>query len=712
MPSKKAVLTKSGRATRQVNHDRFFKEMQVRERSTKQAPASKASETLETSDVEMQESTRSRSPLSSPQSKPASKRQKQLAENATPVHANRVTGVPVTAADHSTADADDSTVVAGTGRQTAAVDPKTLFNTEREHWIYFDLTLKVAKSTSAIEENRRQLAEWFRRVQEVDDTAILCRYGQDPVFNIDVDILGKPEDIPRSINKINQFFNGFRPKSEGGSIYVSILIGFDYPEENFQYDVNAHTDDAEMKIYKKALQTAHAACIGWLHMSHGDMDLQDWTLWFERQIRALQFRDLLAKDPQAPTDTAPKLRLGLKRSFLWDGSKKGGKKHNDKYKNGMKSAYDGGQRAVFVEFEKAYHELGYHYFREVLKSEAFAKRCNIPMQLIPKYSYGLDPKEQQKVKHTIQLHGKVLACLERDFNEHVYNIDARNDKMANLTLRELILGWKLTNSKGVEDSIIKAIDPKWGNEDGWTFTFPAMEDYQVVARHRIKHLGPYLIFKYGVENVELWLLPAAKVAARVCEWNAEEERVVSAGERDCESAEKVTQDCTWFFENLPPVNEEQEVPQRPQQLDHLMPDQCSVSTFHRDPNGTSDLGGVEDSQRPAASSGRATNSHRKIVTDEESDLSSRVSTVFSRVSQVEQSLVSMEQKMSATMNTRFGSMESKVDSRMESLDSRFAQLVSLLTQNATQSQGLPAQGSDDQSAGSEEAFHDSAELVR
>lgn len=280
-------------------------------------------------------------------------------------------------------------------------------------------------------------------------------------------------------------------------IYVSVCVGYDYEEDNFQYDVNSHLSEDNIKMYRKSLQTAHAVSVGWLYMSHSDFDTQDWSVWFEDQFRCIQFKELLQKDKNARLEQAPHIRIGLKKSFLWDGSKKGGQTHKDRFPSGLKSVQDAGQRAVFVEFEKGLHDLGRELLRTVLKSKAFATRCNIPMQLIPKYSYAADPKEQAKIKHTIQLHGKVLACLERDFNDQVYNFDTKNPELGNQTLQELLMSWKITNAKGVEDGLFKAIDPKWGNQSGYTFTFPAMEAYQEVARQRVKHLGPYLLFKYG-----------------------------------------------------------------------------------------------------------------------------------------------------------------------------------------------------------------------
>lgn len=547
-------LTSPRKSNRDSDGDSFMEEMMTKEKASVRSPA--------------------KSPT-----KPDPKRQKPILEtqvNETPIAANgKATRTqPVTDAtrhktpedaheDASMSDADTAT--AGNERAGKGTPSRELFGIERVNWIFYDLSLQIEKSANAVVVGRKALVDWLKAVQEIDETAIVCAYGEDN--SLEKNILEDPNAIPESISQISKLFHNFRPKSEGGIIYVSVHLGFDFELENFSANLRTVLNSRNMKAYPKSLQAAHTTNVGWLYSSHGDFEVETWTTWFENQFSSiLRATNSFARAP----------KIGLQVKFLWDGTKKG----NTAIKTTEGKKKKTGTRAVFVDFKKGEDTLGATLLRQVLKSAAFRKRCNLVMKLVPKFSPYDDPEVQEKIRGSIFYHEKTLACLTRDFSSMIYNIDSPNQHLEDKTLRELILEMKFKRADGVEDTIVKAIDPKWGRQGGWTFTFPAQDEYKAQASKLIQNLGPFLIFKYGLEVVNKWVTVEAVEYAKLCQWDAENEKVISDKNLQASEAVSVGENNVWLFD-LTQVELDREAAMlaaRPQ-VEHLPAGDGSIGTY-------------------------------------------------------------------------------------------------------------------------------------
>ena len=187
-----------------------------------------------------------------------------------------------------------------------------------------------------------------------------------------------------------------------------------------------------MNIYKKAIQTPFTEQVGWLMLGSLEMDLEDWTTWFEEEIRKLQMeKALLLQRPRGKD-----IKICLLNKFLFDGVKKSDQPAGRK-----------GVRAIHVEFAKDQKDAGAQLLREVLRSEAFSRRCNLPTRLVPGFKRQSGGEEQKKVVKAIHYQRKAQASISRSNTWDVMDINTPIEKLKNRTIRRNMLDMTTKDSK-------------------------------------------------------------------------------------------------------------------------------------------------------------------------------------------------------------------------------------------------------------------------
>ena len=371
-------------------------------------------------------------------------------------------------------DGDDSTVIAGVGNKQKRTSQKLLQGFRpltRTNTVFVDIRLNLPKSKKSTETARKAMKLWYETCRERDSDMILYVYEQKCVKESDalVDI----KAIPESINQIDKYFSGYRPRSEAGISYMSARIGFSTAEDTFFSDLKVLLAEEGHAMYKKNIQAAHTANVGWIWGGFRDLDLDYMRDWFETIF--------FNYDCQNKVTRKTPLKLGLWSKPIWDGTKKSDRP------TGKKGIY-----GCHVDTEVDCVSTVHSYLRRAMASSEFAKCFGIKMHLIPRLTFSASPNQRKKFQAALMKHAHLQACLERAYTWELGEINRPSQQLGMVTLRELVFRWK---AKGTNEQLFVGIDKKWGKDGGYTFTFP--KKFEAEAREKLSCLPAYLQKQYG-----------------------------------------------------------------------------------------------------------------------------------------------------------------------------------------------------------------------
>jgi hypothetical protein len=488
--------------------------------------------------------------------------------------------------------------------------------------MFVDIRLNLPKSSKSTETARKAMKKWYLKCRERDSDMILYRYEKKN--EQENDALTNPNNIPDSVNQIDMYFNGYRPKSEAGISYMSARIGFNLVEDTFFADCKVLLQEDGHSMYKKNIQAAHTENVGWLWGSYRDMDidyLRDWleTIFINYDIRNKVSR----KEP---------LKLGLWNKPVWDGTKKSDRPAGKK-----------GVFGVHLDGEMGNAKTIQSYTRKALASPEFKKSFGIRMHLIPRLTFRDSPHQKKKFQVALQKHSHLVACLERAYTwELGADIEHDSQKLGMVNLRALVFRWK---AKGTEEQLFVGIDKKWGKDGGYTFTFP--KKFEPEAREKLACLPAYLHREHG-DEIFRWFTPDAKERALAMEWDDKEERPISTEESYLDSVIDQATSYTWLDMSAMETSESTDLT-RPEKAAHhtVELDMGSLSTFGTRANDDT----KEMTTVTPANSHPTPPTNSQDTSDDMSLLSfqSRVSTLELSVSNVQGSVT----KLAETMNLGF-----------------------------------------------------------
>ena len=145
---------------------------------------------------------------------------------------------------------------------------------------------------------KTKFQEVFKCLREADDTTVITHYKLDPtreenglITNKRSMILANETEVPESITAIGKFFQGYRPRSEGGIIWTQIRILHNEPIHNIIADTRTELKEMNAFITLQAIQHWNVETIGFLKNLHPDVDNESIQRYFIDEINKLHHKE-------------------------------------------------------------------------------------------------------------------------------------------------------------------------------------------------------------------------------------------------------------------------------------------------------------------------------------------------------------------------------------------------------------------------------------
>ena len=335
---------------------------------------------------------------------------------------------------------------------------------------FLKISVKVPKALKATSMMKTKLQEVIKCLRDADNTVVLSHYKLDPTKDKDGFIKNKTNtilindtEIPESITAIGKFFQGSRPRSEGGVIWTQIRILHNEPIHNIIADTRTEIKEMNAFIALQAIQHWNVETIGFLKKLHPDVDNESIQTYFTDEINALHKKD-------------KKLLLGIKVRTPYDGIRRDTNKQ-PKFKDRV--------QAFHIDVVGDTREEVTRYLKTILASEEFQKRYKAPVRLVPTYDRRGSPNTQEKIKRCILQHSQFCQSVTSMPCQGIPSLELRNRSLKK-TMRQLIM--ELPETHFIN------IDSNWANTN-YIILFP--RKYEEIAKEKTVHLAAFLHKEYG-----------------------------------------------------------------------------------------------------------------------------------------------------------------------------------------------------------------------
>ena len=335
---------------------------------------------------------------------------------------------------------------------------------------FLKVSVNVQKALKATASMKTKFQEVFKCLREADDTTVLTHYKLDPTkdendlfFNERNAILLNEMEIPESITAIGKFFQGCRPRSEGGIIWTQIRILHNEPIHNIIADTRTELKEMNAFVTLQAIQHWNVESIGFLKNLHPDVDNESIQRYFTDEINKLHNKEEI-------------LLIGIKVRTPYDGVRKDPKKPV-KFKDRV--------QAFHVDVVGDTKEKIRTYLKVILASEEFKIRYKAPVRLVPLYDRRCSPNTQEKIKRCILQHSQFCQSITSMACQGIPSLDSKNRSLKK-TMRDLIMELPETNFINV--------DSNWANTN-YIVLFP--RKYEETAKEKVVHLAAFLHREYG-----------------------------------------------------------------------------------------------------------------------------------------------------------------------------------------------------------------------
>ena len=335
---------------------------------------------------------------------------------------------------------------------------------------FLKISVKVPKALKATSMMKTKLQEVIKCLRDADNTVVLSHYKLDPTKDKDGFIKNKTNtilindtEIPESITAIGKFFQGSRPRSEGGVIWTQIRILHNEPIHNIIADTRTEIKEMNAFIALQAIQHWNVETIGFLKNLHPDVDNESIQTYFTDEINALHKKD-------------KKLLIGIKVRTPYDGIRRDTNKQ-PKFKDRV--------QAFHIDVVGDTREEVTRYLKTILASEEFQKRYKAPVRLVPTYDRRGSPNTQEKIKRCILQHSQFCQSITSMPCQGIPSLELRNRSLKK-TMRQLIM--ELPETHFIN------IDSNWANTN-YIILFP--RKYEEIAKEKTVHLAAFLHKEYG-----------------------------------------------------------------------------------------------------------------------------------------------------------------------------------------------------------------------
>ena len=374
---------------------------------------------------------------------------------------------------------------------TCAIDNSSTNTLQRPYCSFLNVRVSVQESKKGTATMKAKFQEFFKLLQEADDTAILSLFKLDPTPDKDdqftikgCQALTSPHVLPDTITSLSKFFFGCRPNSRGGMVWSQIRLMHSTPIDNLIEDLRDDLSDMSSGMTKQAIQHWDVTALGFLMNLHPEADGPVIEEFFNSKLRH-----------SFPDGTHI---VGLKIKTPFDG-KKSQFDPNMKFKDRI--------RAFHVETIGSVKDAVLHQLKAILVGDDFAARYRCGVRLVPLFDRRSSPYTQDKIRKCIMQHHLWCQCVMSMPIEGIEFLDQPNKQMKGKTLRQLILA--------LPDSHFISIDINWSRTH-YCVLFP--KKYELQAQCRVAHLAAYLHKEHG-DNILSSLSAAQQQMVAETEWD-------------------------------------------------------------------------------------------------------------------------------------------------------------------------------------------------
>ena len=276
---------------------------------------------------------------------------------------------------------------------------------------FLKISVKVPKALKATSMMKTKLQEVIKCLRDADNTVVLSHYKLDPTKDKDGFIKNKTNtilindtEIPESITAIGKFFQGSRPRSEGGVIWTQIRILHNEPIHNIIADTRTEIKEMNAFIALQAIQHWNVETISFLKNLNPDVDNESIQTYFTDEINALHKKD-------------KKLLIGIKVRTPYDGIRRDTNKQL-KFKDRV--------QAFHIDVVGDTREEVTRYLKTILASEEFQKRYKAPVRLVPTYDRRGSSNTQEKIKRCILQHSQFCQSITSMPCQGIPSLELRN----------------------------------------------------------------------------------------------------------------------------------------------------------------------------------------------------------------------------------------------------------------------------------------------
>ena len=386
---------------------------------------------------------------------------------------------------------------------TCAMDNSSTSTFQRTYCSFLNVRVSVPESKKGTATMKAKLQEFFKLLQEADETALLSTFKLDPTPDDEGQFtvkggqaLTSPHVLPDTITSLGKFFFGCRPNSKGGMVWSQIRLLHSTPIDNLVEDLRDDLSDMSCGMTKQAIQHWDVTALGFLMNLHPEADGPVLEEFFNGKL--LHY---------FPAGTHI---VGLKVKTPFDG-KKSQYDPNVKFKDRI--------RAFHVETIGSVKDVVLHKLKTILVGDDFASRYRCGVRLVPLFDRRSSPYTQDKIRKCIMQHHLWCQCVMSMPIEGIEFLDQPNRQLKGCTLRQLILA--------LPDSHFISIDINWSRTH-YCVLFPKKYEHQ--AQCRVAHLAAYLHKEHG-DKILSSLSATQQKMVKETEWD-EDGRPISKVEQE------------------------------------------------------------------------------------------------------------------------------------------------------------------------------------
>ncbi len=284
----------------------------------------------------------------------------------------------------------------------------------REHAEFTQIVINVPKSPQS------SLALWkaavtaFTAIKAAVPSAILLlanQRGNDPKGAI-----SDPNQLPRQLTLLEDYFPSLKPKPEGGKSYARCHIGYNGEKESFWQDAKASLKNAKADMYQSKLPEEPYVVEGvMIKNSYPCMNVDEWGPFLKKLMDELS---------ESEGGRQSEVVVAFNDKPLMDGNKR-----DRSNKRSMRM-----QRAVYMESPRGSETRNAYLLNKVLKGEAVASRCRIPLCLMSKFNRWASVNVRKQVTKAHRQHCQLRSSITDVTIDNINDIDTQLSVINNRTI--------------------------------------------------------------------------------------------------------------------------------------------------------------------------------------------------------------------------------------------------------------------------------------